>query len=719
MRPLPPRARPRRPGVTLVEMLVVVALLVLIMTILVQIFSSATGAITSSRAYAAINQDLRRVEALIRRDLVGDLSGSGGITAKMTPPNAPEDDRGYFVYGENALADLQGEDTDDYIAFTAKAPPGQPFTGTVVVAIPPDPTNPQVLYHRIAVTSDYAEIIYFLRNGNLYRRVLLILPQEWQSKITIGTDNTGLMTPGGRYLANTFPDQSDLRGLYGTDFSWLGLNDVSARPSDFSTASILPNNPTPLQIQAARDSYRPRLNTLEDLTNRQNRAFNPRHANDYINESGGPAGPDTLPDDRNGDDLADYYMTIYPQVVLTGQNGLWRVPLDANANDVVGPAILNDPNALDHLAFPFVYPNAYSKPDPFTLAFGRIHSLDPTTDTVNFASRSYPRVFNHGPLDLGEDLSSADIRAITEPAQYQTWWCFPTKKETLSPNWTDPVKRLNDPANAYFYTVTTTETPLRQALGLQAANVPQTLNDIRLLPPMDATRGTRGLQPFNDGAGSTSFQLGANQLFQALPEDDLILSGVRSFDVKALETRRYYKTAAGINAGVPDLPPQSSYVDLGYGNLVDGLPPPGAAVTARSVQVPSDIRDNAGNALYYWDISEMFAHEGRIPPLPADLRGDGYNPNIGQDDPAGGPPITRLRRVWDSWSTRYSSNRKKEVGGRIFSPNPPYATRPALPSYPPPYPTPLSGIQIQIRAVDPQNLRMRSLTIRHDFTDRL
>jgi hypothetical protein len=219
-----------------------------------------------------------------------------------------------------------------------------------------------------------------------------------------------------------------------------------------------------------------------------------------------------------------------------------------------------------------------------------------------------------------------------------------------------------------------------------------------------AYRDTFGEQPFNDGFGSNSF--GSNTpVWRALPEDDLILTGVRSFDIKALETRRYFK----IDPANPDLPPQTAYVDLGYGNLADGLP---IVNNVRSAQVPSDIPG------YYWDLSEMLAHEGRIPPLPTDLRGDGYWTNIGQADPSLTNRIIRLRRVWDSWSTRYSSNRKKEVGGSVFAPNPPYGPQ-ALPSYPAPYPAPLKGLQIQIRVVDPQNQRMRSLTIRLDFTDRL
>ena len=44
------------------------------------------------------------------------------------------------------------------------------------------------------------------------------------------------------------------------------------------------------------------------------------------------------------------------------------------------------------------------------------------------------------PLDLGDHA---------HPPGGQTYWVFPTKKETLSSHWTDPVKRINDPAGAH------------------------------------------------------------------------------------------------------------------------------------------------------------------------------------------------------------------------------------------------------------------------------
>ena len=53
-----------------------------------------------------------------------------------------------------------------------------------------------------------------------------------------------------------------------------------------------------------------------------------------------------------------------------------------------------------------------------------------------------------------------------------------------------------------------------------------------------------------------------------------------------------------------------------------------------------------------------------------------------------------------------------------FPAGPPF-TPPIYPSYPPPYPAPLRGIQIQIRVMDPTNQRVKTLTIRQDFTDKL
>ncbi len=118
----PTRLAAQRRGVTLVEMLVTLAVLLLMMTAVVQIFQAATGALSSAQAYQELDNQLRQLDGTIRSDLAG-------ITCKVTPPNNPMNNPGYLEYSENEFADMQGEDSDDTLRFTAKAPAGRPFTG--------------------------------------------------------------------------------------------------------------------------------------------------------------------------------------------------------------------------------------------------------------------------------------------------------------------------------------------------------------------------------------------------------------------------------------------------------------------------------------------------------------------------------------------------------------------------------------------------------------
>jgi type II secretory pathway component PulJ len=688
-------ARQARRGVTLLEMLVVVGLLVLIMTILVEVFRSATGSLTNQRVYTQLDQELRRVSGLLRQDLEG-------TTARMTPPLNPAHGLGYFTYGENALADAQGEDTDDYLAFTAKAPTGRPFTGTIVL---PVQNGLPGSFQRVPITSDYAEIIYFLRNGNLYRRVFLILPPDRQNVLTIGSRPNGnfpQMNPNGGYSTNLpsplgppYMANAGL-GLYGVPMSWLGLNDVSVRPSRFSAASMFYG--TADEAAVATNSYIPALNTLGDLTNRENRAFNSRFADDYsgfVPGTGFTAVPDGIPDDFEvvggepvGNGIPDYYPTLYSQITNNvGPAGL--IP-------VLPPRVVFNAHRL---AFPFVYRNPYSQADPFTLAGGAIHSLDPsisptpTAARPNFGSRLDPP-YNHAPLDLGDPLGP--------PGQGQTWWGFPTKKETMSSFWSDPIKRLNDPPGAYFFNIPVfapnaqyrmtrhvADIARIQSIGLQSVTAQRNAaaRPAAALPPMtDDYRGFKQAQPFNTNppAGAATFTTNPVNLdvWKALTEEDLVMTNVRSFDVKGLD------------------PALASYVDLGHANRYAGT--------------PFSLDTNGDGVADYFPLKTL-DHEGRIPPLTTDNRSDyqwpDLTPNIGDDD----ADIERLRRVWDTWSTAYSNPPTQTINPLQA---PPFG-RPRLVGYPPPYPAPLRGIQIQIRVTDPSNQRIKLLTIRQDFSSKL
>ena len=681
-----PRPRSPRRGVTLIEMLVSVALLVLMMTILVTIFKAATGSVTALRHYQELDGNLRHLDSIIRQDL-------NGVTARLTPPLDPKNNLGYLEYIENQFADVQGEDTDDCLRFTAKAPEGQLFTGRCWIGSPytdAGNTIPRAA-QPVVFTSQYAEIIYFLRNGNLYRRVLLIAPDK-QSSIV----NASGYTFPPDFLANT-------------PVSWQGVNDISAHPTTSGLAAALLS---PIQ-----------LNTLGDLTNRENRFASPRFGNDFntlTNITTVTSGGDGVADDLNfttggtanytGDGVPDYYPTLFPNVFNT-----------ANPNPLIFESSNGVPSRFttyDAMAFPYIFPGAYSQPDPTAgslSGLGWIHSTDPTlVSTTNaaldqLANVTTPGVVNHNPLQAGDNLP--------RPQTNQTYFGFPTWRETISAVWSDP-----------GYPVASNVTngggsPL-QPNGLRPFSPTLTPsqayaadNTKVFLPPMTTSvRGTE--QPFNDGFGTT------NLVGAAWPytwEDDLVMVGVRSFDVKA-----YDNSFPG-------------YVDLGWGDDVRlyqpyGYPPytlPAGYV----IPMASGPFHNSTPAFFMWPpapgvstyntISQTLAHEGRMPPLVADLRMDPnffttfagyttYTGNVGDDT----TDVIRLRRVWDTWSTAYTNapatgfdpNSKLPVG-TPFSP-------PVYPSYPPPYPAPLRGLQIQIRVVDPRNEQVKTLTIRQDFTER-
>ncbi len=397
---------------------------------------------------------------------------------------------------------------------------------------------------------------------------------------------------------------------------------------------------------------------------------------------------------------------------------------------------------------------------------------------------TYLNALNHNPLDLGDNLPTpVNPLPTNETAQIQplqTWWGFPTWRETLSPNWTDPTVQVNvGPVRLASNGGAVSPQPpagLTYALlnvtggTVNLANPNNVLKN--LLPPMisswNAGASTVNVpwlrntdQLYCDGQGIFSvFLTNPNNgnlnmpLWSQTWEDDLIMTGVRSFDVKAFE------------------PCLGSYADLGWGDdlrmylpyqNVTGGPynlnignfnpttvrptslflagtsnTPLAGTPSLFAWPPANPQTNPTTVIYN-TLGQTFAHEGRMPPLINDnvydaqsgvaanylgvlspfLVANGGNYNNGNvGDNSNG--IVRLRRVWDSWLTDYSVAPRTGVaslnGG--FPQGYPFAP-PLYPSYPPPYSAPLRGIQIQIRVVDPTNQRIKSLTIRQDFSDKL
>ncbi len=656
-----PHSRQRR-GLTLVELLVTLALMLIIMAVIVSIFSVATQTITTARTDQDLATIARRLETTLRQDL-------DGATARFTPPLDPADGLGYFEYAENALSDNQGEDSDDTLAFTSRAPIGQPFTGRIML---PRGFNPSGLprFEPVTITSDVAEIIYFQRNSNLYRRVLLVVPERRDTlavDINPSAQNplTGLNT--GWYRFRPF-DGFDLNDDGVVDVSWQGANDVSVRPP------VDPNRLAPIP------------NTLSDLTNRHNRSFKPRFVNDYFVNSNGSAGFDEVFDDVDNNGVPDYTPTLYPGIFT--------------AVDSFGAPILNDPThplragvlgagefSLDRLSFPFVFPGKFDTPNPWFNP-SSIHS-GPIVQYVNRDDNSTTSnlLLNHSPLEIGDNLLSPSSEWTLPPGEFWNWWGYPTWAETRNPVWTAPTKRLNVqmqniPRGQQAYGISR-DRVVNGGIGpAQAGSNEEWLT----FPPLPRT--------WSNNTGNVNNTLvpppGASW------QDDLIATNVRSFDIKVLDTRAsYYSSFDNINV-------TPRYFDLGYRN-------PAGAIRALAP-----------------DEELTFGHDGTIPPRTTDNRFDyqaqqafGQLWELGDNNSS----IVRLQRVWDSWSTDYAFAPLQPVNpfqaGPLADTSSGFSKRPVHPSYPPPYPQPLHGIEITIRLASPDGTRMRQVTVRQDFTNKL
>jgi len=206
-----------RDGFTLVEMLVTVAVTLIIVYGLVEMFQWVGQSVADGRGVIELSGNLRGVTTRLQKDL-------DGLTVPVRPWPELGSAEGYFEIfegaqydGQTAPADTLTGDLDDALLFTAYSV-GEPFTAQVlgqVVNIGGRPTlicNPAIAFYNAAgpayttLTSNAAEIIWWTRfqdlNGNnvrdqgevqtLHRRVLLIRPDIDTPSLV---DDSGGMNP--------------------------------------------------------------------------------------------------------------------------------------------------------------------------------------------------------------------------------------------------------------------------------------------------------------------------------------------------------------------------------------------------------------------------------------------------------------------------------------------------------------------------------------------
>ncbi|WP_339907625.1 hypothetical protein [Symmachiella dynata] len=177
--------------------------------------------------------------------------------------NYPNDDfqRGYFYYSENTV----GDETDDVLQFTIAtrqasaagvgASDDDTFYGKAVYIQDPIPSEPEMMIDqpvaddgsldwdttntRLEIslppnelaTGNIAEVCYFLRNGNLYRRTVLVRTPLVNDASLAPNNLTASVTVGGNQGYGGNSDDPLTANFY-TDFDFSAFHDPRPLPGD-------------------------------------------------------------------------------------------------------------------------------------------------------------------------------------------------------------------------------------------------------------------------------------------------------------------------------------------------------------------------------------------------------------------------------------------------------------------------------------------------------
>ena len=244
------KTRTSRRGFTLVEMLVSVALVLLMMSLFASIFSMATDSVTTQRGISQNDQKARSLVTIIRSDFQhrtfrNPLPFYPGEDSS-TSPTQFGNRAGYLYISTNdsysglddliqftVSSDIVVEDTDSTPYF-GKAQMLSDRTFTTPTSISVNPNQPEAddgsLQINSTGSSTAAEVCYFVRNGNLYRRVQLLRKPLPVAGRELDDQPT---TAGGYELLSGLDNSSLYDGSFWFDANLNGTEESGELSDDF------------------------------------------------------------------------------------------------------------------------------------------------------------------------------------------------------------------------------------------------------------------------------------------------------------------------------------------------------------------------------------------------------------------------------------------------------------------------------------------------------
>ena len=214
-------------GFTLIEMLVATTLVVMMMLLFAQIYTAAVRSLNDQQALARNDQRMRSVDLVLRSDLLKgsfrQVPGSRGIVPLVYGDTVHTPQKGYFYLSVND----RSNPVDNVLQFTMLVSPDNrvhdqtPFYGRCQGWQYPNtlnnhPDEDDGIPGNFVGMSRGAEVSYFVRGGNLYRRQLLLRDPALG---TVGHGDQPVNASGAAFIADETAQtdtgtQVDINGSY-------------------------------------------------------------------------------------------------------------------------------------------------------------------------------------------------------------------------------------------------------------------------------------------------------------------------------------------------------------------------------------------------------------------------------------------------------------------------------------------------------------------------
>ena len=210
-------------GLTLVELLVATAVAMMLLAMVVTVFDQFGDGVSKTNSAMNVQEQLRHARDIVQNDL-------DNISAKMYGPGVTEITEGpAHDRPAPGTSSVMG-DPDDWFRISATDGENRFY--------------PQLGQSAASFSSPFAEIVYFVQDGVLYRQVRVIAPGAVVNNVSnavLASTFSGRVDESGNFIFNSLDDLANRRYR-------AGATSTSTFPHRVYTKALAPNNTPPTLV---------------------------------------------------------------------------------------------------------------------------------------------------------------------------------------------------------------------------------------------------------------------------------------------------------------------------------------------------------------------------------------------------------------------------------------------------------------------------------------